>query len=198
MALNNTYFETKGRDISTPIPDSPGYVPPVVPTPPSPDPGSVPSYTPPTFSGPTTIVLYVNSSERNQLDKDISSVVSDTVVLKEGTDILRPVIAEFVTSTDITGCNYMQLGDRYYYAHVEMIPGGDRYKIVGETDPLMTFRDAIRNNTGLISRNQNFYNRFLNDERVKLNAYEQVKTLKFASGFSKTMQYYLVTIGGSE
>ena len=50
----------------------------------------------------------------------------------------------------------------------------------------------------IIKRNQNSYNRFLSDERIKLNAYEQVKTLKFSSGFSKTMQYYLVTIGGAE
>lgn len=198
MSLNRTYFETKGRDISTPIPDTPSYVPPSPPTPPSPDPGNVPSITPPSFTGSTSIELYVNSSERNRVDKALTSVYTGSVVLKDNVDILNPEIKEFTTNANLPDCNYMKLGDRYYYAHVQMLPGGNRYKIVGETDPLMTFKDEIRNQTGLIRRNQNFYNRYLNDERVKLNAYEQVKTLMFPSGFSKTMQYYLVTIGGAE
>ena len=197
MALSNTYFETKGKDITFPIPIQPSYVPPDVPTPQTPTPGSVPSIPIPTFSGNVSCTLYVNESERNQLDKIITSKLSDTIVIKEEVDVLNPVVY-IKTSTDITGVNYMKLDDRYYYAHVQLLPGGDIYKVTGETDPLMTFKDAIRNNTGLISRNQNFYNRFLNDERVKLNAYEQVKTLKFSSGFSKTMQYYLITIGGDD
>ena len=197
MALNNTYFETKGKDITFPIPVQPSYVPPDVPTPQTPTPGSVPSIPVPTFSGNVSCTLYVNESERNQLDKIITSKLSDTIVIKEEVDVLNPIVY-IKTSTDITGVNYMKLDDRYYYAHVQLLPGGDIYKVTGETDPLMTFKDAIRNNTGLISRNQNFYNRFLNDERVKLNAYEQVKTLKFSSGFSKTMQYYLITIGGDD
>ena len=197
MALNNTYFETKGRDITTPIPDTPGYVPPSPPTPPSPDPGSVPSIAPPTFSGNTSITLYVNSSEKNRVDKVLSSVFSDTIVVKDNVDIVRPVII-LNTSTDLTGCNYMQLDDRYYYVTVHMLPGGGRYEIMGVSDPLMTFKNQIRSQTALIKRNENYYNRYLNDERIKLNAYEQVKTLKFSAGFSKTMQYYLVTIGGDE
>lgn len=197
MSLNRTYFETKGRDISVPIPDTPGYVPPSPPSPPSPDPGSIPSITPPVFSGNTPVVLYINSSERNRIDKNITSVFSDTIIIKDSTDILRPEII-LNTSSDITDINYMKLGDRYYYAHVNMLPGGGRYKVTGETDPLMTFKNSIRSQVAIIKRNQNSYNRFLSDERIKLNAYEQVKTLKFSSGFSKTMQYYLVTIGGAE
>ena len=88
MALNNTYFETKGRDITTPIPDTPGYVPPSPPSPPSPDPGSVPSITPPVFSGNTSVALYVNSSEKNRVDKVLSSVFSDTIVIKDNVDII--------------------------------------------------------------------------------------------------------------
>ena len=195
MTLNNTYFEPNKQYEPLPIPDTPGYVPPVVPTPPTPDPGSTPSIPRPTFSGNVSMTLYVNSSERNALDKNISSVLSDTLILKEDVDGLRPVIV-VNTSTDLTGVNYMQLGGRYYYAHPQLLPGGGMYKIVGETDPLMTFKDAIRNQSAIIGRNQNSYNRFLPDERVKLNSYEQVKTLEFSSGFSKTMQYYLVTIGG--
>ena len=91
----------------------------------------------------------------------------------------------------------MQIDNRYYYATVHMLPGGGRYRIVGHSDVLMTFKDQIRNQVGIIARNQNSYNRFLNDDRVKLNSYEQVRTLEFPSGFSKSMNYYLITIGGA-
>lgn len=197
MSLNNTYFESKGRDISVPIPDSPGYTPPTPPTPPTPGSGSDPVIPRPSFSGNVSCTLYVNSSEIIALDKNLSSVMSCTLALKEDVDIESPVVY-INTSTDLTSCNYMKIEDRYYFAHVELQPGGSVYKVVGNTDPLMTFRSAIRDQIGIIGRNQNSYNRFLQDNRVKLNAYEQVKTLEFPSGFSKTMQYYLIAIGGDD
>lgn len=197
MSLNNTYFEPKKLYEPLPIPETPGYVPPVVPTPDTPDPGSIPSITPPVFSGNVSCTIYNNSSEIIALDKSLSSVLSCTLSLKEDVSIENPIVY-INTSTDITNCNYLKLEDRYYFAHVEMLPGGDMYKVVGKTDPLTTFKDQIRNQTAIIGRNQNSYNRFLQDNRVKLNAYEQVKTLEFTSGFSKTMQYYLVAIGGDD
>ena len=196
MALTRSYFEAKGRDVTTPIPDTPGYTPPTPPTPPTPGSGTVPVIPATTFDGSVTCNIYVNSSENNKLDKDLTNIVSTNVMFKEDTDLINPYVI-IDTSTDITRCNYMQLGNKYYYiTSIECLPGG-LYGINGHVDVLMTYRDQIRQQTGLIGRNLNSYNRFLNDDRVKLFAYEQVKTLAFSSGFSKTMQYYLVTIGGA-
>ena len=196
MALNTTYFETKGRDVTLPIPDTPGYIPPAPPTPPTPGSGSVPYIAPTSFDGTVTCDIYVNSSENNRLDKNLTSILSTTVMFKEDTDLINPYIV-IESATDLTGCNYMQLGSKYYFIKSITCLPGNMYGINGHVDVLMTYRDQIRQQTGLISRNLNNYNRFLNDDRVKLFAYEQVKTLKFSSGFSKTMQYYLVTIGGA-
>lgn len=196
MSLSKTYYESKGRDITTPIPETPGYIPPTPPTPPTPGSGSEPVIPRPSFSGSVDCILYVNSSENNALDKSLSSVFTDTLVFKEAVDMREPVII-LETSTDISHINYMKLNNRFYFAHAECITGG-RFKIKGHVDVLTTFKDEIRNNTGIIRRNIGSYNRYLADERVKLNAYEQVKTLVFSSGFSKTMQYYLVAIGGED
>lgn len=195
MSLNTTYFEPKKVYEPLPIPDTPGYVPPAPPTPPSPDPGSTPVIPVPSFSGNVSLTLYNNSSEQRKLDKSISSIFTDTIIIKDSVSVVDPVII-LNTSTDLTGVNYMQLGNRYYYAKVEMLPGGGRYRITGHSDVLMTFKDQIRNQIGVINRNQNSYNRFLKDDRVKLNAYEQVRTLEFSSGFSKELHYYLIAIGG--
>lgn len=195
MALNNTYFESKGRDITNPIPDTPGYVPPDVPTPPSPDPGSTPTIPRPTFSGNVSVTFYNNESEPNRLSKVLTSVLSESILIKEACSIFTPVIY-INTSTDLTSVNYMQIGDRYYFAKVTLMPG-NLYRIEGKSDPLMTFNSQIRGNTALIARSQSTYNRYLADNRVKLNSYEQVKILEFTSGFSKTQNYYLITIGGA-
>lgn len=196
MSLQRSYFESKGRDITTPIPENPSYIPPTPPTPPTPGSGSEPSIPATTFDGTVTCNIFVNSSENNKLDKDLTSKVSTTVMYKEDTDLINPYII-IDTSTDITGCNYMQLGDKYYFIRsIECLPGG-LYGINGHVDVLMTYRDQIRMQTGLVGRNSDQYNRFLRDDRVKLNAYEQVKTLKFSGGFSKALNYYLVAIGGA-
>ena len=193
MALRNTYFESNKVYEPLPIPEQPGYTPPSPPTPPDPDPGSSPVVPRPSFSGSVALELYTNSTENNALDKSLSSVFSDTCVFKNPVDMRDPDII-VQTSSDLTGINYMKLGDKYYFAHAECITGG-RYNIKGHIDVLMTYKDAIRSNTGIIRRNIGTYNRYLADERVKLNAYEQVKTLVFSGGFSKAMQYYLVAIG---
>lgn len=194
MTLNNTYFETRGKDVSVPIPDTPGYTPPTPPTPPTPGSGSVPSIPRPVFSGVMSVTLYNNSSEPNRVSKSITSIFTDTIAIKEDTDIFRPVIY-INTSTDLLNVNYMQIGTRYYFATVSLLPG-NLYRIEGSSDALMTFADQIRNTTALLGRSQSGYNRYLADNKVKLNAYEQVKRLEFTSGFSKTLNYYLITIGG--
>lgn len=196
MSLSKTYFETNGRDVTNPIPETPGYIPPIVPTPPTPSSGSVPVIPRPVFSGNINIVLYVNSTEKNALDKDISIVYSDSIIVKDEMSIFSPSFY-LNTSTDLTGCNYAKVGERYYFAVITLV-SGNLYKIDCQCDRLMTFKDQIRQQTGLIRRNMNQYNRYLPDERVKVNAYESVKTLEFPSGFSKTLQYYLVTIGGED
>lgn len=196
MALNNTYFESNKVYEPLPIPESPGYVPPVVPTPPDPGSGSVPDIPRPTFSGNISVTLYNNTSERNAVDKSLSSILSDTIVVKEEMSLFTPVFF-MNTATVLTGCNYAKVGDRYYYAKVSLL-SGDLYKIECECDRLMTFRDSIRQQTAIIKRNMTQYNRYLPDERIKLNAYESIKTLEFSSGFSKTLNYYLIAIGGAD
>lgn len=195
MSLNNTYFETKGKDVTNPIPVDPGYIPPLPPTPPTPEPGSTPNIPRPTFSGEVSVTFYINESEPNRVSKVISIVSSETITIKEPCSIFSPVIY-INTSSDLTSVNYMQMGGRYYFAKVTMLPG-NLYMIEGKSDPLMTFGDQIRNNTALLARSQSMYNRYLPDNKVKLNAYEQVKILEFTSGFSKTQKYYLITIGGA-
>ena len=144
MALNNTYFESNGRDVTTPIPVDPPYVPPVVPTPPTPDPGSVPVVPVPTFSGNVSCTLYINQCDPEMINKDdyLSEVYDTTITIKDVCSMIDPVII-LDSDTVLLSCNYMKLGAFYYYITVEALPGGSRYRIVGKRDPLTSFKNDI-------------------------------------------------------
>lgn len=195
MALSNTYIESNKRYEQIPIPETPGYVPPSPPTPPTPGTGSTPDVDRPTFTGTTSVVLYVNNSGSEVVNKDITSVLSDTIDIRESVDLLKPVIM-LNTSTDLTGVNYMYMLGRYYYVNCECVQG-NLYKITTQkVDTLYTYKDYLLNSSALVRRNSNRYNSYLVDEKVKLNNYDSVKTLEFPSGFNKTLEYLLVAIGG--
>lgn len=194
MALNNTYFESKGRDVSVPIPDTPGYTPPSPPTPPSPDPGSVPSIPRPTFTGSTSVSFYNNSSDNNVLNKSISSTTSKTVVFKEDVDLIEPVII-LQNDSNVQNSNYMQMLGRYYYiTSIECMPG-NLLKVKAKVDVLMSYKDQIRSNSAIITRNASTVNTYIPDNKMKITSYTTVNTIKATSGFSNSLNYYLLAVG---
>lgn len=194
MTLNNTYFESKGRDVSVPIPDTPGYTPPSPPTPPSPDPGSVPSIPRPTFSGSTSVSFYNNSSDNNVLNKSISSTISKTVVFKEDVDLIEPVIV-LQNDSNVQNSNYMQMLGRYYYiTSIECLPG-NLLKVRAKVDALMSYKDQIKSNSAIITRNANNVNTYIPDNKMKITSYTTVNTIKASGSFSNTLKYYLLAIG---
>lgn len=195
MALNNTYFESRGRDVSVPIPDTPGYQPPIVPTPPAPDPGSVPYLPRPTFSGSVTINLYNNQSDPDTLSKSISSQGSKTVLIREETDILHFRIP--FNDTSIDDINYAEMMGRYYYVHSILDNAGITW-LQFDVDALMSWKNQIQNLYGIAERTGNKYNTYLPDNQMKITAYTNVHTVEAnGTGFSQNLKYYLLTIGGS-
>ena len=193
MALNNTYFETKGRVLAPPIPDTPGYVPPSPPTPPLPDPGSTPVIPSPTFTGDTTITLYVNNSERNVLTKNLTSGTDVSISIKGAVSTKVPQIT---LNGDYSGYNYMYFNGKYYYIYPTLSKGGLTVVTAEKVDALMTYDSVIRSHSAVIARNAFTYNKYLNDASFRTYAYKQTKTLEFPSGFNKALSWILVSIGG--
>lgn len=193
MALNSTYFEPKKVYEPLPVPETPGYTPPTPPTPPTPSDGDVPVIPRPTFTGDTTITLYVNGSENIMLDKVLSNDNSKTISVKEPISLITPKI---LLNGDYTSYNYMYMLGRYYFVYPTMLPGGIT-QIDAKCDVLMTYKNEIRSHTAVIERNAQVYNKYLNDVSFKTYAYKNTRTLKFPTGFSKTLNWILVTIGGA-
>ena len=200
MALQNTYFETKGKDVTTPIPVSPGYVPPDVPTPPTPSEGEMPSIVHPTFAGTTSLVIYNCTAENNIVDKTsyMTQLTSYTIDIKDGTDLLHPVIPLAKQVPDILNANYAMFCGRYYYIIEKTLVKGNLYILHLKEDVLMTFKDQIKTQRGIVARQENKYNLYLDDGMYQVTGQTATKTLKFSgSPLTKGLEYVLMTTGGA-
>lgn len=198
MSLNNTYFETKGRNISVPIPDTPGYTPPSPPTPPSPDPGSVPSIDRPTFTGNVEYILYNSPCEKRMINKEplLQELQRGSITIKDDCSLTDPVIY-INTSADIRNINYMKLGSFFYFARVEMMPGGNMYRVIGRRDPLTSFKDEILMLDAIVDKNEYEINPYLNDGSYIVEERQKTEVLNFPLGFEETGRYILITAGGA-
>lgn len=202
MALNNTYFESNKVYEPLPIPEAPSYVPPVVPTPPDPDPGSVPDIPRPTLTGNVTCSLYINSSDKNVIHKDnyLTELMPTVITIKEVTSIVRPEIY-IKTSENILNANYMKLDNYYYYITVDLVPGSDGsgalYKINGVRDALTSFKEKILQLDVIVDKNEYDVNPYLDDGSYLVEERQKIETLPFNLGFNDNGSYILITAGGA-
>lgn len=146
-----------------------------------------------------TASLMVNSSPVEKIGKTLSEGLTFSVTLKEGTSILRPVL--YLSSTSqapLTGYNYMYIADfgRYYFIDDVKSVRNDRWEVSAHVDVLETYKNAIKNNTAVIRRQQNIYNLYLDDPEFQVYANERIQTKQFpTNNFTKTLNYVLVING---
>ena len=198
MALNNTYFETKGKDVTTPIPVTPGYTPPDVPTPATPEPGSIPSINRPTFTGNVEYVLYNSPCEKRMIHKEkyLEEIETGVLTIKEDCSLVEPVIY-INTDTDLTNVNYMKLGDFFYYVRCEMLPGGDMYRLIGKRDALTSFKNEILYLKCVVDKNEYQVNPYLDDGSYVIEERQKVEIINYPYGFNDSGSYILITAGGA-
>ena len=195
MALNKTYFESKGRDITNPIPDTPGYVPPSPPIPPEPDPGSVPDIPRPSHTGTVECKLYINSSENNKVYKNITQVKSYQLVLKKDTDLINPVI-EISDSSNLSDVNYMYFNDKYYFIDSMECMNGTRWRIHGHVDVLMTYKNQILYIPCIIEREQSHNDLYIDGGSYVKGVKNYNQVVNFSGGFEDSPENILICCGG--
>lgn len=195
MALSKTYFETKGRDITNPIPDTPGYVPPVVPTPVTPDPGSVPDIPRPVHTGTVECKLYINSSENNKLVKDIELIRSYELMLKKNTDLVNPMI-ELTESRDLSDINYMLFNGKYYFVNSIECVTGNIWKIIGHVDVLSTYKDDLAFIPCIIDREEPHNDLYIDGGTYVKGTKNYGVVYNFSSGFNSSPENILICCGG--
>ena len=144
-----------------------------------------------------TILLQYNQTEKNSLDKNTTDIITLTGTLKAETSIIDPVIIIEYDLALLENCNYMtihEFGRTYFIRNIRSVRNG-LVEISGHVDVLTSFRQQIRENTGIIRKQEKEWNLYLNDGTFKIYQNPQVLTKAFPSGFSQ-QEFVLAVAGG--
>ncbi len=143
------------------------------------------------------ILLQTNKSEKNRLDKDLTTISTLNGVLKNETSIINPIILVEGDLSAYVNCNYMQIpvfGRSYFVSNIRSIRR-DLFEISAHVDVLSTYKNSIRGNTAIIRRQENNWNLYLNDGVFRVYQNTMVLTKDFPTGFST--QEFVLAVAGS-
>lgn len=141
-----------------------------------------------------TIDLMQNLSDTNVVDKSLSTLASVNGVLKESTSVITPTL--IIQNTLPPGCNYLYISDfaRYYYVTDVRSIHNDIFEISAHVDVLKTYASQLRNCSGIVARQENKYNLYLDDGSFKTYQNPKFKKLAFPEGFT-TLEFVLAVAG---
>lgn len=142
-----------------------------------------------------TVTTYVNASDYNTLDKDITAVDSAvTVVLKDDTDILHPTLI-FSDNMDMD-FNYLYIAelDRYYFVRSKSL-AQQRYYVNCEVDVLMSYNAKIKDLSVIADRSSSTFNLYQTDNEIPFLNKGIIATQPFPFGFEGQAMILAVTGG---
>lgn len=128
-------------------------------------------------------ILYFNHSDKNHVTKELEIVDTFDMTLNEPTNAIDPTIMIRTNAIPdiITRANYMYIAafNRFYYITDIQIVRTGLIRITGHVDVLMTYATLIREQEGIVSRQEFQYNLYGDDEEFKFDARPIIKTQKF-------------------
>jgi hypothetical protein len=143
-----------------------------------------------------TIEFYVNQSEKNRLDKTLVSAFNLNGELKEDCSIIDPVIKIVGDVSSMASVNYMYIPSfgRYYFINNVISINNEICEVHAHVDVLSTYKDEIRAQRAVVSRQEKKWNLYLNDGVFKTYQNPYIITKAFSSGF--TSQHFVLSIAG--
>ena len=145
------------------------------------------------------IKLQTNSSEKVKIGKSLTDVLSLEGTLKVETSIIDPILIIESTDEKLLKCNYMTIPSfnrSYFITNIKSVKN-KLWEITAHVDVLESFKDEIRSNTAIISKQEKKWNLYLDDGTFKSYQNPLVMTQKFPKGFT-AQEFILITAGGSE
>ena len=146
-----------------------------------------------------TCTLYTNSSNPNVINKSISSLGDFSCDFKNMIDVETPEVYVAAGSA-YDQANYMYIPEfgRYYYCKARA-GVGNTITFECESDPLMSFKDAILASPAVIARNPWHFDLYIPDPKLPVEARTASAIIKFPNTtlFNNNDSYILTTIGST-
>lgn len=144
------------------------------------------------------IKLYYNSSENNQLRKNITLTKELSGTLRHESNKVYPEI--LVESSSLGDSNYAYIPEfsRYYYIKEVVSIRTDLWLVKMESDPLMSFQTDIKQLEVILQESESTaVDRYLSDDRVWIaKVKDKTDIIPFSSGLLTNGEYILITAGG--
>lgn len=146
-----------------------------------------------------TLAIYENRSDERKMNKDIIQIATYEGTLRDESSITNPTIlmeGQYTINAQNTNMNYMYLPDfrRYYYITDIIQKRANIYEIRARVDVLMSFKNEIGDCLGIMAKNKDRWNLYLDDGSLKVYQNKTLKTVEFPSGFN-TAQMVLTMAG---
>lgn len=150
-----------------------------------------------------TVTLYENTGDKLQTTSTVlSSLEVCSGTYRGEVNIINPQITLEASEASIASCNYFTVYNgsmvRYYWITEKTCLRTGIWQISGSADVRRTFLDAIKASYGVVARNENFYNMYLEDDKIPVMAKPTMNLYKFGSTpFDRnTHSILLITAGG--
>lgn len=143
------------------------------------------------------IKLQKNKSEKNRVNKSVSLIEELNGTFRDSSSIINPIIIIETTHENITECNYItipQFKRSYFITNVEVVRN-NIYIIHLHCDVISSFKDELLKCKGIIIKNENEYNLYIDDGTLQTYNNPIILTKEFSGGFSSP--HYVLAVAGS-
>lgn len=142
----------------------------------------------------TEIRLYINKSDSRVINKILENeliLIGDIKTINNYATITIPIDNSI---NNIENFNYLKIGNKCYFITDKEYVAYNTINIVASLDVLETFKTEILEQTAIISRSENLYNKYLNDNKIVTQVPQRVQTKLFPNEpFNNVSKFILVT-----
>ena len=142
------------------------------------------------------ITIQRNESDDRVFNKTITTIANLSGYLRDDSSVIDPVIMVEGDISTLSAANYMtitEFGRKYFITNMESVRN-NLVRVTGHVDVLTTYKNAILANTGIIRRQENLWNLYLDDGSFKVYNNPIILTRAFPSGFN-TKSFILAVAG---
>lgn len=154
------------------------------------------------------ITLYNNLSDHRCLNKELETIETISGATPYGECSVQAPVMRLRPFENWAIVNYAYIGDyqRYYYVTEIKILSGNVLELHCQSDPLMSFRNAIKNCQGVLVANENLTTPYIRDLNYPVSLKKTITTYLFDAdpfnientGYQTGHNYVLTTAGGGE
>ena len=144
-----------------------------------------------------TITLQRNTTEVNRVTKGLVTVATLNGTLRNESNVVDPTI--LVEVNNLPNFNYLTIPEfnrSYYVTDIKSVRN-NLWEITAHSDPLQSFKSQLLDNWGLILRQENVFDLYINDGVFKSKQNDRLGYISFPSGFSD-FNYILLAACGAQ